>query len=83
MADPVAEHLALIWFSLGSACPVNWLLCAVSNMLWKNVCLWEDLEFWKEWFYTWLDVTIYIVLFLAFWHTIMHYNPNFALPDWM
>ncbi|RAH47827.1 uncharacterized protein BO95DRAFT_429880 [Aspergillus brunneoviolaceus CBS 621.78] len=36
MADPVAEHLALIWFGLGSAGPVNWLLCAVSNMLWKN-----------------------------------------------
>ncbi|OJJ99663.1 hypothetical protein ASPACDRAFT_43290 [Aspergillus aculeatus ATCC 16872] len=81
MPDPVAEHLALIWFSLGSACWVWWLFCLFLNLLWRNTC--DEYEFWMEWFYTWLDVTVYIILFLAFWHTIMHYNPNFALPGFM
>ncbi|PYH78679.1 hypothetical protein BO82DRAFT_434896 [Aspergillus uvarum CBS 121591] len=76
-ADPLMDYLTLIWFSLGSSCCAGWLFCLFLNLLRRNIC--DDYEFWEEWLYTWFDVSIYFIVFWAFWHTIMNHNPDLEL----
>ncbi|RAH80460.1 hypothetical protein BO86DRAFT_400763 [Aspergillus japonicus CBS 114.51] len=76
-ADPLMDYLTHIWFGLGSSCCVGWLFCLFLNLLRRNIC--DDYEFWAEWLYTWLDVTMYLIVFWAFWHTIMNHDPDLEL----